>query len=131
MIQRCKTIIFEKVHMAECFYSHCNCTICMTYSIMTVKSQSWLLTDQCCRKELYRYYTIKRCVFFFNGHFSRSAGEEFVLHGESAGKAEGAAEQSSGADVQPACEAYEPGALCWWDEHFQMKTIDSSILLWY
>ena len=52
-------------------------------------------------------------MLVFNGQFCHCAGEEFVLHGESAGEAEGVAEQSPGADVQLACEALEPGDLCW------------------
>lgn len=41
------------------------------------------------------------------------AGEEPVLHGESPGKAEAAAEQSTRADVQPACDTRQSRALCW------------------
>lgn len=41
------------------------------------------------------------------------AGEEPVLHGESPGKAEAAAEQGTRADVQLARDARQSGTLCW------------------
>lgn len=47
-----------------------------------------------------------------------AAGEESVLHGESPGKAEAAAEQSTRADVQLARDAHESGTLCWWVFYF-------------
>lgn len=50
---------------------------------------------------------------FYAALFNLRAGEEPVLHGESAGEAEAAAEQSAGADVQLAREARQPGALSW------------------
>lgn len=41
------------------------------------------------------------------------AGEEPVLHGESPGKAEAAAEQGTRADVQLARDTRQSGTLCW------------------